>query len=1648
MASSGPVVLEIVSKGTCRCSVKANGCLATLVAEEKWVNQLLVGDLVCLHNPKATWDDCEMIFHVDQGEGAHMLIRHCQRRGKVATAEIYAGLSGWDAACRIMGFEVDIFVEKDLMTAEMCAAQHACAVVSAKQFIDQFLREGTWQKCVICGDCQDPEVWSALGLANVGTIFASPPCPPWCSVGRSSGLCSSEGELLPATGKWAGKLGVALLLLENVAGLPKHPDFPTVIQEIERFGLKLKLHGTFSIHKIMPIRRDRWLATFVHSAVHTAEDKVQLAQSITYDNRSFLSVALSPSMNDADAVHVNMSDYERRQLVIPDDAKIMMSNIKYAPVWLKAKGVGGTPDQVFQARILSSDAQCTGVMASYGRQHKLPEDLLESSGLHTSTTQDQHGCRYFSPWEFVSLLGYGDQVTLSSDLQAAWQLGGNGLSVAHGWLQLHKTHLMLGEMSPFQPQGTAVEQIQRFQEGAIKLSNFCTVVDGKFWKLQALSCEHVDKKCRHAEIPATIPIESHDESEVEIPQGTMAWTSEPQFESVMDPRCVAVEGQGYADGMIVLMHEQKHWAMFVNCPRQSTVAAIVLQGLPHAVDPHFCAFTIEGDLVQWTSVIQCDKLKTLVFSPKHVPIMCREESLHIALQMVIDVTWTGKTAAAYGAVKLGCNPDVLSFSAKEVNVCDDDYLLAYETEEFGMKFKSCLPRYVEWSPVMTQVQDEGLKPVRSSQERWFARHPSKKVIRTVVADYDTDVVTLVQKLFPDLHGTSIWKVVDSQSDVPTDAFANAWDLLHVQWEGFRPLRVSEMQRVSLDMAIDNPVGTVILDPITTVDQCDDDGVISFRLCPLVGGAKHEQVRQRLKKMLEDKGVPSDKTLDRLNGFASKASMEKLAQLKDVDDEDFWNSVKSMATDLGYRLITSQELKAHQQQQRKVKTKGDKGSGKGCDSLAFVSQHGISFLSEVEEVELSVRRIGEADNPGPQVHPVLNVWTCNPAQLLGNEEVIAKWPPGLVTIAESSHTESAMHVIQARFKKHGINMIAGTPVAKLTDDAGVFRGRALGTVSVSQFPLQPYPVKLDEVVCNIGRSSDALVNLGDGMMLYSGVIYGPTSANYYYADPEAVFDQATSPIIERACAFRGPAILSGDFNRELESCKFWPLLKSRGWWDAAELALQRFQWTPEPTCRNTTRRSFILVNPMMAERLLECKTVEHHCFDAHPVLQAQFQLSTSMPLRKVWNLPRSADDILFDDVKLHDQCQLWCHQHQNKFEQYLDQHLTEDAFALFVNGFEQGCRLSAVDVVGNAVVVPEGCFKKGRNTLVKHKPMVSPVLKEGRQGDVKFAICQPSTWLRQRIAQVRRLKSLVGQVNANCSNEVSVASLQSEQLWQTILQAPGFRGGFAQWTLIKLKMYVPVQLPHVAYLRELLDEVEAQVHINACDERNIQFRNLRERLADDIRKGGSYAYRGVRDAAAPPLTYIGFQQQTRVRRTRWPKEGRTCIYKDDSGELTAGLPMVFQDQQVYIDKLQGDAIWTSDPLKLLSDEPEQMVATQQCTTAEPQRMQKLVCDAWSGTVVLHRLEQLAPFPAMSVALVCSQYPHAELCWVQEMGLARVMLRSDEEPKNMGPWSYVAPRLSTALRELTPEGFGVPEARSRCVWRRLNKALVCEVHLLVV
>ena len=73
------------------------------------------------------------------------------------------------------------------------------------------------------------------------------------------------------------------------------------------------------------------------------------------------------------------------------------------------------------------------------------------------------------------------------------------------------------------------------------------------------------------------------------------------------------------------------------------------------------------------------------------------------------------------------------------------------------------------------------------------------------------------------------------------------------------------------------------------------------------------------------------------------------------------------------------------------------------------------------------------------------------------------------------------------------------------------------------------------------------------------------------------------------------------------------------------------------------------------------------------------------------------------------------------------------------------------------------------------------------------------------------------------------------------------------------------------------------------------------------------------------------------------------------------------------------------------------------------------------VALVRLEQIAPFAFDRVAQACAKFSNAEVVWAQQ------------EPKNMGAYSYVSCRMETATREINND-----EKRPRYVGRPVSAA----------
>ncbi|CAH1388602.1 unnamed protein product [Nezara viridula] len=92
------------------------------------------------------------------------------------------------------------------------------------------------------------------------------------------------------------------------------------------------------------------------------------------------------------------------------------------------------------------------------------------------------------------------------------------------------------------------------------------------------------------------------------------------------------------------------------------------------------------------------------------------------------------------------------------------------------------------------------------------------------------------------------------------------------------------------------------------------------------------------------------------------------------------------------------------------------------------------------------------------------------------------------------------------------------------------------------------------------------------------------------------------------------------------------------------------------------------------------------------------------------------------------------------------------------------------------------------------------------------------------------------------------------------------------------------------------------------------------------------------------------------------------------------------------------------------------------------------------IALVRVEQISPFPYDLVKALCAKYPSAELVWAQE------------EHKNQGAWSYVAPRFATALNKNRPVRYAgrqtspSPATGSKITHiRELNQLLDEALHL---
>ena len=156
-----------------------------------------------------------------------------------------------------------------------------------------------------------------------------------------------------------------------------------------------------------------------------------------------------------------------------------------------------TDQDPIECRAYGKDQVIPTFMATYGRQHKLPMNLLEDKGLLTHWLKEDNGTiRWWHPAEACLLHGIDTPVSLSKSTSQAWTNVGNMISPFHA-MEVLANALETIE-SPHQTPSRLQDAVKMVLDQRVKASNILWIEDDKHivvWKGTAYRARETLKTC-------------------------------------------------------------------------------------------------------------------------------------------------------------------------------------------------------------------------------------------------------------------------------------------------------------------------------------------------------------------------------------------------------------------------------------------------------------------------------------------------------------------------------------------------------------------------------------------------------------------------------------------------------------------------------------------------------------------------------------------------------------------------------------------------------------------------------------------------------------------------------------------------------------------------------------------------------------------------------------------------------------------------------------------------------------------------------------------------------------------------------------------------------------------------------------------------
>lgn len=363
-------------------------------------------------------------------------------------AELFSGLGGWSSTLPSFGADITVAVEKNEEVARMHALTAKIEALPLASAIGKLHQKNLPRKFILIADLEEELTWYFLSWLKIAFWLASPPCQSWSTAGHMEGLASPNGSLIKSTTSWMMDMGAKAILLENVPGLTSHQDFDEVKKNFHAHAYHLVLDSVEDVFPIQAIHRTRWLGLAVPKDIQLSLSTLEYVKAIHLP-KVFPQIGMNNSMMIAGVFNDKIQEWEWPQLIPTPAAVEMAKDNSFVPRALRKGNKLLGREEIMAMRTISHHQPIPSIMASYMRQHEISRHLLAKNGLHVWFVQDLDKIRYATPHEVAFAMGHPSNLVLPLNYPAAFQMVGNSLAYGHAALLIWKTHLLMGDDSPF-----------------------------------------------------------------------------------------------------------------------------------------------------------------------------------------------------------------------------------------------------------------------------------------------------------------------------------------------------------------------------------------------------------------------------------------------------------------------------------------------------------------------------------------------------------------------------------------------------------------------------------------------------------------------------------------------------------------------------------------------------------------------------------------------------------------------------------------------------------------------------------------------------------------------------------------------------------------------------------------------------------------------------------------------------------------------------------------------------------------------------------------------------------------------------------------------------------------------------------------------